>query len=66
MKKFRINSDTQFALDLLRQEKILVTPGTGFNWPEQDHFRVVYLPEMESLRTAAKKLNHFFANYKQK
>ncbi|MGQ4496534.1 pyridoxal phosphate-dependent aminotransferase, partial [Dermabacteraceae bacterium P13101] len=38
--KFRIDSDEQFALDLLREKKILVVHGTGFNWPEPDHFRV--------------------------
>ena len=65
MNKFGIHSDVKFALDLLKQEKILITPGTGFHWPEQDHFRIVYLPEIESLRTAAKKLGHFFGHYHQ-
>ena len=65
MKKFGIHSDEKFALDLLKQEKILITPGTGFHWPEHDHFRIVYLPEMESLRKAARKLERFFGQYHQ-
>jgi len=66
MKKFRIHSDEQFALDLLKQEKILVTPGTGFHWPEHDHFRIVFLPEMEALSSASRKLHRFFDHYQQR
>lgn len=50
--RFGIDSDEEFVLDLLRSEHILVTHGTGFNWPEPDHFRIVCLPEAEVLTAA--------------
>ena len=56
----------QFALDLLREKKILITQGTGFNMPEPDHFRIVYLPDVNMIEEAAVKMKDFFANYKQK
>lgn len=64
-KKFNISSDEQFALDLLRQKKILVTCGTGFNWHEPDHFRIVFLPDIRTLESATGKLADFMANYRQ-
>ena len=66
VEKFNIFDDEQFALDLLRQKKILITCGTGFNWHKPDHFRVVYLPEMRVLETAVDKLEEFLSTYKQK
>ena len=66
VEKFNIFDDEQFALDLLRQKKILITCGTGFNWHKPDHFRVVYLPEMRILEDAVDKLGQFLAGYKQK
>lgn len=65
MKRFNIHSDEQLALDLLKKEKILVTAGTGFHWPEQDHFRIVYLPNLDTLATTSGKLTRFFENYRQ-
>lgn len=65
MAKFNIHSDEQLALDLLKQERILVTAGTGFHWPEQDHFRIVFLPNLEALSKAARKLERFFGGYSQ-
>ena len=64
--KFNILDDEQFALDLLRQKKILITCGTGFNWHKPDHFRIVYLPEMRILENAVEKLEEFLSKYKQK
>lgn len=66
VEKFNIFDDEQFALDLLRQKKILITCGSGFNWNQPDHFRIVYLPEMRVLETAVDKLEEFLATYKQK
>ncbi|MFU8816809.1 MAG: pyridoxal phosphate-dependent aminotransferase [Pseudomonadales bacterium] len=65
VKRFNITRDDQFALDLLRQEKILVVHGTGFNWPEPDHFRIVFLPRVEDLEQAIGKLEHFLHGYRQ-
>ncbi|MBR0537831.1 MAG: aminotransferase class I/II-fold pyridoxal phosphate-dependent enzyme, partial [Clostridia bacterium] len=44
VKRFNITNDVQFALDFLKAKKVLFVPGTGFNWPAPDHFRIVYLP----------------------
>ena len=49
---FGISSDEEFVLDLLREEHVLVTHGTGFNWTEPDHFRIVCLPAAETLDRA--------------
>ncbi|MGZ7497518.1 pyridoxal phosphate-dependent aminotransferase [Corynebacterium sp. ZY180755] len=60
-----IHDDTQFMLDLLRAEKILMVQGTGFNWPTPDHFRVVFLPWRSELEDAIQRLGNFMASYKQ-
>ena len=65
VKKFNITDDEKFALDLLRDKKILIVHGKGFNWNEPDHFRVVYLPRIEVLTDAVDKLSDFLAYYKQ-
>ena len=63
--KFKIKDDEQFALDLLKQAKILITHGGGFHWPKPDHFRVVYLPEVNVLKTACERFARFFSRYEQ-
>lgn len=64
-KRFNIHNDEQFALDLLHNEKLLIVQGTGFNWHEPDHFRVVYLPRKEVLQDAVNKMTNFFSYYRQ-
>ena len=64
-KKFNITSDTQFALDFLKEKRVLLIPGSGFNWKEPDHFRVVYLPRVADLQNATKKLADFLSTYRQ-
>ena len=63
--KFHITDDEQFALDLLRRKKILITCGTGFNWKDPDHFRIVYLPNLEILKKATTELSDFLSTYHQ-
>lgn len=65
IKRFNIRDDEQFALDFLRQEKVLLVHGKGFNWEVPDHFRIVYLPEMDVLEKAMKKLEVFLSTYRQ-
>lgn len=65
VKKFNITDDEKFALDLLRDKKILIIHGGGFNWGQPDHFRVVYLPRVEVLSEAMTKLGDFLSYYKQ-
>ncbi len=64
-KKFNILDDEQFALDLLKDKHILVTHGGGFHWNQPDHFRIVYLPEVEVLKEACGKLADFLKTYHQ-
>ena len=65
VKRFNIIDDEKFALDLLRDKKILLIHGGGFNWKQPDHFRVVYLPRVEVLREAAESIADFFSYYRQ-
>ena len=65
IEKFNITDDEKFALDLLRDKKILLIHGGGFNWKQPDHFRVVYLPRIEVLKEAARKIADFFSYYRQ-
>ena len=65
VKKFNITDDNQFALDFLREKRVLLVPGSGFNWGEPDHFRVVYLPRIEVLSEAADKMRDFLEHYRQ-
>lgn len=64
-KKFNIVNDEKFALDLLREKKILIVQGSGFNWHQPDHFRVVYLPRIEVLKEAVGKIGEFLQYYRQ-
>ena len=63
--KFGIINDEQFALDLLKEKKVLITQGTGFHWNRPDHFRIVYLPEIRILKQAVGRISDFFATYQQ-
>lgn len=64
--KFHITNDEQFAYDFLREKRVLLVQGSGFNWKEPDHFRVVYLPDLRTLEAATGKLADFLAHYRQK
>lgn len=66
VERFNITDDTQFALDLLNKEKILLVQGTGFNWPENDHFRIVFLQSPVVLNECMDRLEHFLETYRQK
>lgn len=63
--RFNITDDEQFALDFLREKKILVTHGGGFHWEQPDHFRIVYLPDVEVLEESCKRMAEFFSTYRQ-
>jgi sugar lactone lactonase YvrE len=65
VEKFHIVDDEKFALDLLKEQKILVSHGRAFNWPEPDHFRLVTLPSVEMLATALDRIEEFLSNYRQ-
>ena len=64
-KKIPIYDDMKFAYDFLREKHVLIVQGTGFNWPDPDHFRIVFLPEETVLREAMGSLKDFLATYQQ-
>ena len=65
VKRFNITDDNQFALDFLKDKRVLIVPGRGFNWEQPDHFRIVFLPDVTVLKTAADKLRSFLSYYRQ-
>lgn len=64
-KRFHIKDDEQFVLDFLKEKHILLTHGGGFHWEEPDHFRIVYLPEIDQLKRACNGLEQFLEGYHQ-
>ena len=64
-KKFNITNDEKFALDFLRQEQVLVVHGGGFHWETPDHFRVVFLPQLDMLEESITRLARFLSTYRQ-
>ncbi|MCL2481690.1 MAG: pyridoxal phosphate-dependent aminotransferase [Spirochaetaceae bacterium] len=63
--KYGIKNDVKFILDLLNDKKVLFVEGTGFNWKEPNHFRIVFLPEVKDLQYAISQLKDFLAVYRQ-
>ncbi|MDR1105554.1 MAG: pyridoxal phosphate-dependent aminotransferase [Treponema sp.] len=63
--RFNITDDERFVFDLLREQRILLVQGTGFNWKAPDHFRIVFLPDRETLATAIRRLGVFLEHYRQ-
>ena len=62
---YKIDNDEQFVLDFLKQEKILLVHGRGFNWKEPDHFRIVYLPRVDELAEIQEKMERFLWQYRK-
>jgi alanine-synthesizing transaminase len=54
--KFKVKDDQEFILNLLKQQKVLLVHGTGFNWKQPDHFRLVFLPNLEILESAINRI----------
>ncbi len=63
---YPINDDQKFILELLETEKVLVVQGTGFNWPDPDHFRVVFLPNADDLVEAIGRIARFLDYYRKR
>ena len=63
---YPIKDDQQFILELLLEEKVLLVQGTGFNWKTPDHFRVVFLPNVDDLTEAINRIARFLKNYRMK
>jgi alanine-synthesizing transaminase len=63
---YPIDDDQQFILELLLEEKVLLVQGSGFNWPHPDHFRVVFLPNVDDLTEAIGRIARFLEQYRKR
>ena len=63
---YPIADDRQFILDLLNEERVLLVQGTGFNWPDTNHARVVFLPNVDDLTDAIERIARFLGNYRKR
>lgn len=63
---YPVADDQQLAYDLLAEEKVLIVQGTGFNWPEPDHFRLVFLPNTDDLTEAVGRIARFLDHYRKR
>lgn len=62
---YPIKDDQKFILELLEVEKVLVVQGSGFNWPDSDHLRIVFLPSLDDLTEAIGRIARFLENYRK-
>ena len=65
-KLYPITDDRQFILELLEAEKVLLVQGTGFNWPQTDHLRLVFLPNLDEMTEAMMRIARFFDHYRKR
>ena len=65
-KMYPIADDQQFILELLREERVLLVQGTGFNWATPDHFRVVFLPNVADLKVSVERIGRFLESYRKR
>ena len=65
-KIYPIKDDRQFFLELLRETRVMLVQGTGFNWATPDHFRIVFLPHEDDLREAINRIAKFLDSYRKR
>lgn len=65
-KMYPIEDDQAFIQELLVAERVLLVQGTGFNWPQPDHFRLVFLPHEDDLRDAIGRIARFLEGYRKR
>lgn len=65
-KIYPIENDQAFVLGLLEEEKVLAVAGTGFNWPKPDHFRLVFLPNLDDLADAFARISRYLDGYRRR
>ncbi len=63
---YPIENDQKFILELLETEKVLVVQGSGFNWPNTDHLRIVFLPNADDLTEAIGRIARFLESYRKR
>lgn len=62
---YPIEDDQSFVLNMLRDTHVLAVQGTGFNWFKPDHFRLVFLPDLDTLQTAADRITDFLKRLRE-
>ena len=65
-KIYPIKDDQKFIQELLETEKVLVVQGSGFNWPQPDHIRVVFLPNADDMTEAIMRIARFLEAYRKR
>ncbi|GGP21236.1 pyridoxal phosphate-dependent aminotransferase [Silvimonas iriomotensis] len=65
-KMYPVQDDQQLILELLQEEKVLMVQGTGFNWPQPDHFRMTFLPNLDDLTDALGRVERFLSGYRKR
>lgn len=63
---YPITNDQDFVYSLLEQEEVLIVQGTGFNWKQHDHFRLVFLPDTDTLTEAIGRIGRFLEGYRRR
>ncbi len=63
---YPIADDRQFFMEVLRATRVMLVQGSGFNYPDNQHFRIVFLPHEDDLREAVARLAAFLASYRQR
>jgi alanine-synthesizing transaminase len=63
---YPIEDDRQFFMEVLRATRVMLVQGSGFNYPDNQHFRIVFLPHEDDLREAIGRLAAFLAQYRQR
>ena len=65
VKRYNIHDDQKFLYDFLVKKHVLLVQGTGFNWAQPDHFRIVFLPRVDEIRIVAERMTEFLGDYHQ-
>ncbi len=66
LQMYPISDDRQFFLELLRETRVMLIQGSGFNWKQPDHFRIVFLPHEDDLREAIARIAKFLEGYRRR
>ncbi len=61
---YPITDDRQFFMEVLRATRVMLVQGSGFNFPDNQHFRIVFLPHEDDLREAVGRLARFLDGYR--
>ena len=61
---YPIADDRQFFMEVLKATRVMLVQGSGFNYPDNQHFRIVFLPHEDDLREAIDRLAKFLAQWR--